>query len=129
MGMEDGRRVSEDGENTAGIPANSPIRHRISNIRGAGSDNYLFCPGLIVWDTLPEEIFGERLMETHEHPVINAIYGRRSIRNFEDAPVSRDLILEAVKAASWAPSGLNNQPWRFALAWEQKKEELILLER
>ena len=55
-----------------------------------------------------------------ESPVLQAIFQRRSIRQFEDAPVERDLIIQAIKAASWAPSGLNNQPWRFALIRQQE---------
>jgi nitroreductase len=53
-----------------------------------------------------------------DSPVLKAIYERRSIRTFTDATVDRGPILEALRAASWAPSGLNNQPWRFAVLWE-----------
>ncbi|MHC1730246.1 MAG: nitroreductase family protein [Syntrophobacteraceae bacterium] len=58
-------------------------------------------------------------------PVLNAIYQRRSIRHFIDAKVDRDSVLSALKAASWAPSGLNNQPWRFALIWEMETKEAL----
>ncbi len=64
-------------------------------------------------------------MQTPDSPVMKAIYERRSTRRFEDAPVSRDLVMAAVKAASWAPSGLNNQPWRFALIWEKETKEAL----
>jgi len=65
-----------------------------------------------------------------ESPVLKAIFERRSIRHFEDATVDRDLILQALKAASWAPSGLNNQPWRFALIRDPEvKEKLGALTR
>lgn len=65
-----------------------------------------------------------------ESSVLKAIFERRSIRHFEDAPVERDVIIQALKAASWAPSGLNNQPWRFALIREQGlKESLAALTR
>jgi nitroreductase len=57
-----------------------------------------------------------KLMHIADSAVLTAIHERRSIRQFTEAPVSRDLIMTAVEAASWAPSGLNNQPWRFALA-------------
>ncbi len=61
---------------------------------------------------------------------MKAIYERRSIRHFLDAPVSRELVLDALRAASWAPSGLNNQPWRFAIIVEKEpKEELAALTR
>lgn len=60
-----------------------------------------------------------------EAPVLRAIYERRSVRNFLDAPVPRDLIMTALTAASWAPSGLNNQPWRFAVIWDKPLQEAL----
>lgn len=38
---------------------------------------------------------------------------RRSVRSFSDRPVPRELIEEAVRTAGSAPSGANQQPWRF----------------
>jgi nitroreductase len=65
-----------------------------------------------------------------ESDVLKAIYERRSIRQFLDAPVDRNLLLEILRAASWAPSGLNNQPWRFALVWNRElKDKLAGLTR
>ena len=65
-----------------------------------------------------------------ESEVLKAMRERRSVRNFEDAPVERGVVLEALRAASWAPSGLNNQPWRFGLLWEpEEKEKLAALTR
>ncbi|MFZ2445264.1 MAG: nitroreductase family protein [Syntrophobacteraceae bacterium] len=65
-----------------------------------------------------------------ESPILKAIFERRSIRQYEDAPVDRELVLAALKAASWAPSGLNNQPWRFAVIWDQGiKDKLAGLTR
>ena len=63
-------------------------------------------------------------------PVLKAIYERRSVRQFLDATVSRECVLEALKAAGWAPSGLNNQPWRFAIIQDAEyKESLAALTR
>lgn len=39
---------------------------------------------------------------------------RRSCRDFTDAPVSREVIENAILAAGTAPSGANHQPWHFA---------------
>jgi nitroreductase len=62
--------------------------------------------------------------------VIRAIHERRSVRHFLDAPVPRPLLLEILRAASWAPSGLNNQPWRFAIVWDAElKQKLAALTR
>lgn len=49
------------------------------------------------------------------HPVLNAIYNRRSIRDFSNENVSDAHLQEIIKAGVWAPSGLNNQPWRFVI--------------
>ncbi|MDR3568313.1 MAG: nitroreductase [Syntrophobacteraceae bacterium] len=57
--------------------------------------------------------------------VMKAIYERRSVRQFQDAPVSRDCVLDALRAASWAPSGLNNQPWRFAIIQDAPYKEAL----
>jgi iodotyrosine deiodinase len=38
---------------------------------------------------------------------------RRSVRDFSDRPVSRELIELAIRTASTAPSGAHRQPWRF----------------
>lgn len=40
---------------------------------------------------------------------------RRTVREFSDRPVPRDLIETALKAANTAPSGANLQPWHFAV--------------
>jgi nitroreductase len=50
-----------------------------------------------------------------QSPVLESIYKRRSIRDYTEEPVSIEDLREIVKAGSWAPSGLNNQPWRFIL--------------
>jgi nitroreductase len=48
-----------------------------------------------------------------ERKVLQAIYKRRSIREYTEDLVSQDQLREIVRAGLWAPSGLNNQPWRF----------------
>jgi iodotyrosine deiodinase len=40
---------------------------------------------------------------------------RRTVRDFADRPVPRDLIETALKAAGTAPSGANLQPWHFVV--------------
>jgi len=47
-------------------------------------------------------------METME-----AIKSRRSVRGFTNENVSDNLVMQILEAGRWAPSGLNNQPWRF----------------
>ncbi len=48
-------------------------------------------------------------------PVLEAIYKRRSIREFTEAHIAIEQLHEIVRAGMWAPSGMNNQPWRFAI--------------
>ena len=38
---------------------------------------------------------------------------RRTVRDFSDRPVAREVIAECLRAAASAPSGANQQPWRF----------------
>ena len=47
--------------------------------------------------------------------ILGTIKSRRSIRKFSNAPVPEDLVEKVLDAGRWAPSGLNNQPWRFAI--------------
>jgi nitroreductase len=47
--------------------------------------------------------------------LLDVISTRRSIRKYRKEPVSDRLINEILEAGRWAPSGLNNQPWRFAV--------------
>lgn len=49
-------------------------------------------------------------------PVLEQLYKeRRSIRKWEDKPVSEELLLKALELASWAPSGGGRQPYHFYL--------------
>jgi iodotyrosine deiodinase len=40
---------------------------------------------------------------------------RRTVRDFSDRPVSREVIEDCVRAAATAPSGANLQPWHFVV--------------
>lgn len=40
---------------------------------------------------------------------------RRTVRDFSDRPVSREIMENIIKTASTAPSGANKQPWTFCL--------------
>jgi nitroreductase len=58
-------------------------------------------------------------------PVIDAIRNRRSIREFTGQAVERADLREIIRAGTWAPSGLNNQPWRFVIVCDPaRKKEL-----
>ncbi len=47
--------------------------------------------------------------------ILSLIKSRRSIRRFRKQKVPLRLISKILEAARFAPSGLNNQPWRFIL--------------
>ena len=56
---------------------------------------------------------------------------RRTIRDFSDKPIKREVIENCIKAASTAPSGANMQPWHFVLISdpEIKKQIRIAAEK
>lgn len=58
-------------------------------------------------------------------PVLEAIYRRRSIREYTDATVSTVQLHEIIKAGMWAPSGRNNQPWRFVIVQNPEIKERL----
>ena len=50
---------------------------------------------------------------------------RRTIRDFADTPVPRELIETAIAAAGTAPSGVNQQPWYFVAISDPKTKRAI----
>ena len=58
----------------------------------------------------PVEEMRERIAEFYAD-----IDRRRTVRDFSDRPVPRDIIETALQAANTAPSGANLQPWHFAV--------------
>ncbi len=50
--------------------------------------------------------------------LMELIKGRRSVRKYADRPVPDELVEQILEAGRWAPSGLNNQPWRFVVVRE-----------
>jgi nitroreductase len=62
--------------------------------------------------------------------ILDIIRTRRSVRRFLDRPVPADFVEKILEAGRWAPSGLNNQPWRFAVVADSGiKEEISKLTR
>ena len=56
--------------------------------------------------------------------VLKLIKTRRSVRKFQKEIVSKGMILKILEAGRWAPSGLNNQPWRFMVLAKDRKDFL-----
>lgn len=65
-------------------------------------------------------------MNEPENAVLRAIRERRSIRKYTDEAVSRKDLTAILEAGQWAPSGLNNQPWRFlvVIRGDERQEKL-----
>jgi len=49
---------------------------------------------------------------------------RRSVSKFKDTPVSRDLIIELLNVAIWAPNHKLTEPWRFILVQGEGKKRM-----
>lgn len=61
---------------------------------------------------------------------LEAIRTRRSIRRFLPEKIPAETIEAILEAGIWAPSGMNNQPWKFVIVQDQKmKSELASLTR
>ena len=54
--------------------------------------------------------------------LLEGLQTRRSIRAYTDQPVTREQLHEIIRLGTMAPSGMNNQPWRFVTI--QNKETL-----
>jgi len=52
--------------------------------------------------------------------LLKIIQKRRSIRKFLPQDVEKKKILKILEAGRWAPSGYNNQPWRFLIVKDRK---------
>lgn len=47
--------------------------------------------------------------------IAEAIRSRKSIRDFESTPVSKEILREILELAARSPSAMNTQPWEFAV--------------
>lgn len=57
--------------------------------------------------------------------VIEAIKSRRSVREFTDEGVTDTALEEIIDAGRWAPSGLNNQAWKFIVVRDEGTKEKL----
>ena len=68
---------------------------------------------LTQYEEFPVEEMRRRARAFHEQ-----LSKRRTVRDFSDRPVPRDIIEECLLSAGTAPSGANQQPWHFAVVTE-----------
>ena len=52
--------------------------------------------------------------------IIEAIFHRRSVREYTDKPIDRNELRRLVDAAIQAPSAVNQQPWAFTIVSDQR---------
>ena len=57
--------------------------------------------------------------------VLELIKTRRSIREFLGNPVEKEKLEKILEAGRWAPSGLNNQPWKFKVVTENETKNKL----
>jgi len=48
-----------------------------------------------------------------------------TVRRYRDEPVSDEVIDTCLRAASWAPSGGNQQPWKFVVLRSQRLRDVV----
>ena len=64
-------------------------------------------------------------MELQSKTFLNSLLRRRTIRDFSDKPIEREVIENCIRTAGTAPSGANMQPWHFVLISDQKIKKKI----
>jgi nitroreductase len=62
------------------------------------------------YEAFPVEEMQRRAREFHEH-----LKARRTVREYSERAVPREIIEECLMTAATAPSGANQQPWHFAV--------------
>jgi len=59
-----------------------------------------------------------------EHPTLDLIRERWSPWAFADTPVPIALLASLLEAARWAPSSMNEQPWRFVIGDKERSPDV-----
>ncbi|TEU12026.1 MAG: hypothetical protein E3J21_22220, partial [Anaerolineales bacterium] len=57
--------------------------------------------------------------------VLEAIKQRRSIRQFTEQAIERELLEQMLDAARWAPTAGNQQRWRFIVVTDPTVKEMV----
>lgn len=72
-----------------------------------------------------EQVITRQKSSSIEAPVMETIESRRSKRAYRDEPVSQETIRILFEAARWAPSSMNEQPWRYIYATKNNDSDLF----
>jgi nitroreductase len=68
---------------------------------------------------------------SNEYPILETLRQRWSPRAFSEQPVEKEKLQRIFEAARWAPSSMNEQPWRFIVghkgdkSWQRIYETLV----
>ena len=57
--------------------------------------------------------------------MLDVIYGRRSIRKYKNKPIEDEKLTEVMRAAMYAPSAMNKQPWRYIVCKDRNTLDAI----
>ncbi len=57
--------------------------------------------------------------------LIELIKNRRSVREYTAEDIGEEDLRKILEAGRWAPSGLNNQPWRFAIVRDERVKDKL----
>jgi nitroreductase len=67
-------------------------------------------------------------MRRRAHEFCADVQRRRTVRDFSDRPVPREILEECLRAAGSAPSGANMQPWHFVVVGDPAVKRAIRAE-
>lgn len=73
----------------------------------------------------PPPALGEDERRARARAFAESMASRRSVRDFAPTPVPREVIEDCLRAAGAAPSGANQQPWRFIAVQDQQLKREI----
>ncbi len=62
-----------------------------------------------------KETYNDEEMLNRSHEFYHWLDGRRTVRDFSNRPIPKEVIENLVKSASTAPSGAHKQPWTFCI--------------
>ena len=120
-------RVNETGEETFGLLCYAEISEFSGKLDSEMEK-------VVLMEELPEswtypliqprliEEFERRKMQEHNN---EAIYTRRSIRKYEEKPISKDVLEQIIDAGRVAPSAKNRQPWKYLVYSGEAKARLL----
>ena len=58
--------------------------------------------------------------------IMKTIYERRSVRQYTDQQIDKEVLGKLLDTAIWAPNGGNSNPWRFIVVTSEAQKKLLL---